>query len=204
MQTSPLTWLIALMALLFTVGSFWWLHARRGTIKSYSVDAFSGMINGEGLRLHLPIVLHNTGAAPRIVRALRLQGVDAEGKILHLPAQSFKKKLDVQEGGFEDYTHAFVVSGRNVTTKFVTFMAKSFTPIRPGKPMAFTLQAQLDENDHWQGIKTLEVHTGLLLSHYNTWSNDESSWQASTLADGTEHQELLMARWANGVYGKAE
>lgn len=184
------------MALLFTVGSFWWLHARRGILKSYSIDAFSGMIDDAGLRVHLPIVLHNFGAVPRVVRALRLQGVDGEGNIVHLPAQSFRKKLDVKEDSFDDFTHAYVVPGRNVTTKFVTFTAFPLPPIRPGESMSFTLQAKLDESDHWNGIKTLDVHTGLLLSYYNTWSNDTSHWQESTVSDGLAHQETLMKRRA--------
>lgn len=190
MQNSPLTWLIALMALTFTVGSFWWLHARRGRLKAYSVVTFSGLINPSGIRLHLPIVLYNSGAAPRVVRAMRLRALGADGSVFHLVCQTFNKTLDVNNESFEDFAHAFVVPGRSVVTKYAKFTA-ALPSITPGASLSFVLQVRLDESEHWQGIKTLDVHIGLMLGSYNTWSNDQSHWLPSTLEDGRNYQRTL-------------
>ena len=56
--------LIATLALLFAVGSFWWLHARHGRLKSYAPEAFAGYMKPEEVTIRLPLAIANTGAAP--------------------------------------------------------------------------------------------------------------------------------------------
>ncbi len=67
--------LISLLALCFTVVSFWWLHARPGRLRtweprSYIAAATQG--DGETLHLRLPLVLYNDGATPIDVEQLRV------------------------------------------------------------------------------------------------------------------------------------
>lgn len=67
--------LVAVLALVFTIASFWWLHARRGSLevappRSY---AFHEMV-----RLRLPLTFFNTGAVALIVSDLRLVVIENE------------------------------------------------------------------------------------------------------------------------------
>jgi hypothetical protein len=58
---------VAALALLFTVGSFWWIHARRGRLRCYTSHVYSGAYAAGKLVLVLPLVLHNPAPAPLVV-----------------------------------------------------------------------------------------------------------------------------------------
>lgn len=66
--------LIASLALLFTVGTFWWLNARRGKLhlvgkpRSYAVSTASGK-----LHLNVPLSFYNSGPTPVWASNLKLQ-----------------------------------------------------------------------------------------------------------------------------------
>ncbi len=54
-MTAPV--FISCLALIFTVGSFYWLQARKGRLKLYPVITFSGYWNKSRLVLRLPVIL---------------------------------------------------------------------------------------------------------------------------------------------------
>lgn len=66
--------LVASMALVFTIGSFWWLNGRRGRLKSFEPHSFALGIMPADLvvLLRFPLVLYNTGATPIVVQDIRL------------------------------------------------------------------------------------------------------------------------------------
>ena len=64
---------IATCALVFTVGSFWWLNARQGRLKSFEPHTFSFGMDQWKVRLRLPLILYNNGAIPIVVQNIRLQ-----------------------------------------------------------------------------------------------------------------------------------
>ena len=51
---------VAVSALAFTIGSFWWLNARPGELQVYRPATF-GSGYGSNLVLYLPLIVHNTG-----------------------------------------------------------------------------------------------------------------------------------------------
>jgi hypothetical protein len=61
--------LVALLALFFTVASFWWLNARRGSLQVGEPGAYAF---ANKPRLRLPTAFYNTGARALIVTDLRL------------------------------------------------------------------------------------------------------------------------------------
>jgi hypothetical protein len=63
---------IASLALLFTVGSFWWLNARQGRLKSSEPQSFAACRTPDKLRLLFPLVIYNSGATPIIVQDMQL------------------------------------------------------------------------------------------------------------------------------------
>jgi hypothetical protein len=61
---------ISLLALLFTLSSFWWLNARRGAIQAATPQGYAFV---DGFRLRLPLALFNSGAVPLLITDLRIQ-----------------------------------------------------------------------------------------------------------------------------------
>jgi hypothetical protein len=60
---------VSLLALAFTIGSFWWLHARRGSLQAARPRSYAF---AKKVRLRLPLALFNTGARALIVEDLRI------------------------------------------------------------------------------------------------------------------------------------
>ena len=53
---------VAITALAFTIGSFWWLNARRGSLRLVGRPrSFALSSSGNRLALNVPLSLHNTG-----------------------------------------------------------------------------------------------------------------------------------------------
>jgi hypothetical protein len=64
---------ISTCALLFTIGSFWWLNARRGKLRSPRPHSFAAAFTPHDLLINLPLILHNTGAPAVVVQDFRLR-----------------------------------------------------------------------------------------------------------------------------------
>lgn len=146
----------------------------------------------DGIRLQLPIVIHNTGAKPYVIRHLQLQATDADSKVFHMEAHSFQKTLNATEESFEDFAHAYVIPGRSVVTQYVRFRTEGLPHLVPGQPVNFVLRALIDEREKWSGLKTLNIHTGILTNKFTTMSNHPGHWMENTLTDGLDHQQRLM------------
>src|SRR5690349_5340810 len=63
----------SVLALLFTIVSFWWIQVRRGRLNCYISHAYSGAFGPEKLLFVVPLVLHNPAPAPLVVTDLRLR-----------------------------------------------------------------------------------------------------------------------------------
>lgn len=181
---------IAVLALGFSIGSFWWIHARSGELITYPVIVFGGAVNKKEFQLRLPVVLHNTGAKPAVIRGLQLRYVDARGDVQTMPAQTFHSSI-LPYKSFLDYVHAYVVPGRTVVTKYVRFLQPEMPRLVPGEPTDFVLQILKDERSGWLGLKTLSIHTGILLDSVTEMSNDRNHWREDTLRNGIAYQEQL-------------
>lgn len=67
---------IAVLALLFTVGSFWWLHARPGRLVGNRPGEVALAITPQQSRFRFGLVLYNTGARTLVVEELRLRIIE--------------------------------------------------------------------------------------------------------------------------------
>lgn len=164
-----------------------------GRLVFFSITTFAGFISSSKLIIQIPVVVHNTGAKPRVIRALRLQGMDVNGKLFHLEAQTFHVKFEPGDTGL-DFTHAFSVDGRSVVTKYVRFQTEKVPHLVPGAPAKLVLQGLVDEKDEWQGLKTFDILVGILTADFIVMSNHPGHWKQMTLADGLAHQEAIMHR----------
>ena len=62
---------IAVVAVLFTGGSFWWLNARRGRLVAAAPDAYAIANPSHDLLIRFPLAIFNTGATRRRGRGRR-------------------------------------------------------------------------------------------------------------------------------------
>ena len=85
---------IAVLALLFTISSFWWIQVRRGGITIYPSSTYAGSFGPNKLVLIPPLVLYNTGPAPLVVLGLRMRiNHNTRGGSLTEPARSRVERL---------------------------------------------------------------------------------------------------------------
>ncbi|MBD0281673.1 MAG: hypothetical protein ICV69_05700 [Thermoleophilaceae bacterium] len=94
--------------LAFTVLSFWWLHARRGSLEAAPPRTYAFI---DRVRLRLPLAFFNTGAAALIVTDLRLVVEDApSGQPLRWETTRSKLRPE-SDDGFA-YATPFSIQGR--------------------------------------------------------------------------------------------
>jgi hypothetical protein len=193
--------LIAVLALLFTVFSFWWLNARRGRLRMTEVRLFACYVGGNGGRLRLPIALHNTGAVPLVVVDLRIR---AESRGLERMAATRTHRTTIRPGAddVEDFPRPYEVPGRAVVTKFVEFtMAPEL--MLTLQPLNVDVEALIDRRG-WRRVGRSTVRTDTVADPdvYITYSNDPAHWpngqkQKASLALSRVRAELGMPPIAN-------
>lgn len=189
-MTAPV--FISCLALLFTIGSFYWLQARKGRLKLYPVITFSGYWNKSRLVLRLPVILFNSGARPRVITALRLVTTDDEGTRIVLECHSFRKTIDPTSEDMEDMAHAYAIPGRQVVTKHAHFAVDSLPVFNQAGPASFQMQALVDDSIRWRKMGDVMVHVEIMYtSSYITYSNNPGVWPANLQDDAAGYRALL-------------
>jgi hypothetical protein len=189
-MTAPV--FISCLALLFTIGSFYWLQARKGRLKLFPVIAFSGYWNKSRLVLRLPVILFNSGARPRVITALRLVTTDNRGKRIVLECHSFRKTIDPTSEDMEDMAHAYAIPARQVVTKHAHFAVDSLPVFNQAEPASFQVQALVDDSTNWRKMGNVMVHVEIMYtSSYITYSNNPGVWPANLQDDAADYRALL-------------
>jgi hypothetical protein len=150
--------LIACLALVFTIGSFWWLNARQGQLKSFEPHSFAACVTPMLSRFRFPLVLYNTGAKPIIVQNLRLRF--PEKGPTFLPWTTTRSQLMPTPDDGPALPAAFSIPGRTAQQIFMEFGA----PIPfPGGVPAVDYQAQIDvkvgHHQGWDHLITFTLRT---------------------------------------------
>jgi hypothetical protein len=167
---------IALMALLFTVGSFWWLQARQGKLRSWQPFSWAFGRSPSQVVLRFPLVLYNTGAKPIIVVDLRLSFPTVPGQP-SLPWRSTRSKLRPDIDDDLRLPAAFSIPGRQAQQYFIEFGLDSKDPL-PGINLKtgqydVLIEVLLGHKRKWQQLVTFplegkHIDTGAYLAYSNT------------------------------------
>lgn len=182
--------IVACCALVFTVGSFYWLQARKGRLKLYPVTTFMGAANNRTFVLRVPIIIYNSGARPRVVCGIRLRW-QGDKKFL-FECHTFRKTIDAQPGDHEDYAHPYVIPGRNVVTKFANFRGEDFACHLSDKSSIFDVEVMLDDQPEWKPLGPVRIHTEIMNdTGYVTYSNIPGVWPDGILEEAEEHRKGL-------------
>jgi hypothetical protein len=142
--------IVAALALVFTVASFWWLYARRGSLEVGQPGAYS--FAGR-VRLRFPLALYNNGATALVVTDLRAVPVDPpERKPYRWLATVSHLRPD--EDNERDFPTPFTVPGRG-TREVVAEFEGAWAPV-PGSQHRLRLEAKLLPGDDWTAVGEFE------------------------------------------------
>lgn len=188
---------ISLLALCFSVVSFWWIHARSGRLRLSSIPVFAGVWTRQRgkpeITLRLPLALYNSGARARTVEGLRPFAPGWKGEAI-LQWEHLAETIDPGSGASltQDFPTPYAIDPRRVEVRYA-----DFTYIFPGElpeagPTTFVLQALLDGRDRWDDVGRATLHLGHM-SHPDSFIAYRNT---PTLCPG-ESNEDTAASWAH-------
>lgn len=76
--------LIALLALIFAIGSAWWMYAKRGRLRGSKPPHFALLHDGIVFFIRIPLAVRNSGGRTRVVQDMRLWVPDTS-QVLAIP-----------------------------------------------------------------------------------------------------------------------
>ncbi len=143
--------LIAVLALLFTVASFWWLNARSGRLLGSIPTTFAMFFDNSTARFRIPVILYNTGAKTTVVESLRLAIIGSGNEPLEWVTTG--TRLRPIEGEKDDFATPFAIEGRRVIRIFPDFKETppSWRP-QPGSTHQMAIQAYTLGKRQWRTV----------------------------------------------------
>ena len=177
---------VSLMALLFTVVSFWWLHARPGRLQTYEPTTWAAFVDRERSAIRLPLVLHNTGAATLVVIGLRLRFVEA-GELMAW--EWTRTRVDPRADDIEDATAPFSICGGE-SRELVPEFKGAFPGIVPDqRPYPVAIEALSSLSDHWRQILSFDLQLKNLIhpANYIIYTNQSDYLSEKELQEGARN-----------------
>lgn len=163
--------LIAVLALLFTVASFWWLYARRGSLEVGQPGAYAF---ASKVRLRLPLAFYNTGARSLIVTDLQVVLAD-DPEVLPFRWIATVSQLRPDANNERDFATPFAVAGRATREIVPEFGHNSGWSPSPGTKHRMRLMAKLhDRGDKWFALTEFDWWApppGAEMDRYITYRN---------------------------------
>ncbi len=144
--------IVPLLALAFTITSFWWLYARSGALEAARPQTYAF---AERVRLRLPLAFFNTGARALLVSDLRVVINDQPER---MPLAWITTRSVLRPGDKDGFAFAtpFAVQGRNAREIIAEFGDDvGWTPA-PGSRYALRLQALVHPSEAWIDVMTFE------------------------------------------------
>jgi hypothetical protein len=160
---------VAILALVFTVSSFWWMNAHRGALQVGRPGAYALV---GAVRLRLPLALYNTGATALIVTDIRLVAVaelTAGAPYLWLATLSQLQPKEIEE---RDFQTPLAVPARG-TREVVAEFEGPWCPL-PGSERWMRLEAKLHPSGDWRSVGEFDWWApppGCDLRRYITYRN---------------------------------
>jgi hypothetical protein len=178
-----LSFFVACLALTFTIGSFWWLNARRGRLMTLEPHSFAAVAKGQS-KLRFPLVLYNTGAIPIVVQDMRLWFPGTPSTVL--PWSTTRSQLMPAPDDRTDLPAAFSIPGRTAQQKFIEF-GRPFGGNVPASDCRAQIDVKLGHRSGWEQLITFTFWaTRIEQPHvYIAYHNSPSNSSDSGPQDGT-------------------
>jgi hypothetical protein len=167
---------IATLALLFTVGSFWWLQARQGRLRSYPPHTFALALNPGQAVFRFPLVLYNTGPKPIIVKEMRLSFPKETG-IAYLLWRASMSQIKPDANDARQLPAVFSVPGRTAQQHFIEFGIDQKDPLPgidlKGQEYLVLVEVLLGHKRKWRRLVSFPLQGQHIDSPgaYLAWSN---------------------------------
>lgn len=150
---------IAIMALAFTIASFWVLNARHGHVRSTRPRAYAFVSAGDIFRLRLPLVLFNTGAVAKLVGDLQLV-IESEPGTPILRWVTTRNQLRPSEDDGHAFPTPFAIPGRDsreLIAEFEPSKGLDWTPPHDApQQLRFQALVRSFRSDKWIDIATFD------------------------------------------------
>ena len=143
---------VSVLALAFTVASFWWLHARRGALTATRPRSYAF---ADKVRLRLPLAFFNTGAKAFIVSDLQLRIEDETSRDPLRWITTRAKLRPERDDGFA-FATPFSVQGRGTNEVIAEFGDDHGWTPAPGTKYRLRLQAQLHPSQEWDDVVSFD------------------------------------------------
>ena len=157
------------LALAFTLVSFWWLHARTGSLEAAAPRSYAFADN---VRLRLPFAFFNTGAKALIVADLRLVVDDPDREPLGWITTRITLRPE-QHDGFA-FATPFGVSGRGTKEVITEFGDDRGWSPEPSGRYRIRLQARVHPSEGWMDVVAFDwwaPPSREAMSRYITYAN---------------------------------
>jgi hypothetical protein len=143
---------VSLLALAFSVGSFWWIHARRGSLTAAPPRTYAFI---DKVRLRLPLTFYNTGAMALIVSDLRLIIEDEPSRE---PLRWITTRTKLRPESADDFAFAtpFSIQGRATRELVAEFGDDRGWAPGPASGHRIRLQAKVHPSNEWDEVTVLE------------------------------------------------
>ncbi|BEL10311.1 hypothetical protein Q0Z83_085020 [Actinoplanes sichuanensis] len=161
---------VSVLALLFTVASFWWIQVRRGRLRSFGPSAYAASYGKDKTLVNLPLVIHNTGPAPLAVINARLRlrpanMADGSGEIvLYWHALRTAIYTDAANGG-RTFASPFAVEGRKSVEKYLEFQRNVPNSQLAAVPYRATVDVRVEPSarpSRWVKLVRFTLHAELI------------------------------------------
>ena len=148
---------ISILALLFTIFSFWWMNWRRGEIRLGSnLRSYAACASNNKLRIDLPLIFFNSGAVPLVVENLRLYFPKISEDDKYLSFTATVAKLGTDEG--RAFARPFSIHGGDVVEMICEFHStKTSFKFQEGE-YKFEIQSLLGHKKEWETLNEYTIH----------------------------------------------
>lgn len=151
--------LISILALTFTIFSFWWMNWRKGKIIVGPPRTYALATPGENdlLLVELPLVFYNNGAATQVIQNLRLTLEQNDKKSSILIFNNTESNL-ADAKSERHWAWQFAIEGRKAYSNIFSFQKNpgKFVPSK-GKCKAI-LEGKFYENTEWKELLTFNLN----------------------------------------------
>ena len=176
MENSDWIMSISILALFFTIFSFWWMNWRKGKLNIYPPRTYAGIgSKDKTLVLIFPFVFFNNGPLPFVVRNLRIVFTDEN---LHIPMVFFSTIPELGKYGNQSLATPFPVKGREAFSLICKFHRTPGNLVFEKRKYNLELQAILDNSNVWKSMLHFQLNVStadaeLLNKNYTILDNLE-------------------------------
>jgi hypothetical protein len=151
--------LVAAIALVFSVASFWWLNARRG--KQIVTEPHAFVIAGSDstvLILRFPVVIANSGARTTVVRDIQFRFSSDTGQVLPLPWRGTYSILPGGPESVREYPTPFAVPPREAIPLNIEFGGPfPGLAVEPGKTYSVEIEVIPTHRNVWRPVVKFDL-----------------------------------------------